>query len=100
MFNVLFQLLFFGDPPQPGIGTTNTINSFAEPRNANGASVNTTTPPEPMVNSINSWAEVRNAEVRVCSADALANPSPPPASRAPHMLPQGLPVNSNATMNG
>ncbi len=66
MFNVLFQLLFFGDPPQTDIGATNTINSFAEPRNANGASVNTTTPPEPMVNSINSWAEVRNAEVGSC----------------------------------
>lgn len=61
---MLFQLLFFGDPEQPGIGATNTINSFAEPRNANGVGVNTTTPPEPMVNSINSWAEVRNAEVR------------------------------------
>ncbi len=30
------QVLFYGDPPQTDIGNTNTINSFAEPRNANG----------------------------------------------------------------
>ena len=56
-------MLFAGDPPQTEIGEVNTINSFAAPRNAQGVSVNTTTPPVPTVNSINSWAEVRNAQV-------------------------------------
>ena len=56
-------MLFTGDPPQTEIGEVNTINSFAAPRNAQGVSVNTTTPPVPTVNSINSWAEVRNAQV-------------------------------------
>eukprot|EP00285_Hemiselmis_virescens_P016336 CAMPEP_0173390312 /NCGR_PEP_ID=MMETSP1356-20130122/14417_1 /TAXON_ID=77927 ORGANISM="Hemiselmis virescens, Strain PCC157" /NCGR_SAMPLE_ID=MMETSP1356 /ASSEMBLY_ACC=CAM_ASM_000847 /LENGTH=69 /DNA_ID=CAMNT_0014347661 /DNA_START=18 /DNA_END=227 /DNA_ORIENTATION=+ len=69
----MFQLLS-GFAPQTDIGAINTINSFAEPRNAQGKDVNTTVPYDARTNSINSWAEKRNAA--------------------------GLPVNSNATLNG
>jgi hypothetical protein len=33
------QVLFYGDPPQTDIGAVNTINYFAEPRNAQGSLV-------------------------------------------------------------
>ena len=42
------QMLFENDPQQPDIGAVNTINYFAEPRNANGSLLSCVESPVPV----------------------------------------------------